>query len=260
MTTKTTERKIAPLIGGIERFSIAKQPSREYARQIFEGANELAKKYEHLPQAYWTFNEETGEINGSYLHRLILVNEFLAQSGKRTLTFEEGMELDKQGLLTNGVYRDFGLALYDAENPNSITATALVKEAKKRGLELPVLAHPLSLKLDKTGIEVLFGDNDALIMSGEEAVKALRKFNYKGNSDVQWLSRDRGGDWYASWDGLSYSFEYGRVAWIRAEVARADLEADAIQVIEKAYQNQAQETMADLEKRKQQALELFRKK
>src|SRR3989344_1506951 len=185
MTTKTTERKIAPLIGGIERFSIAKQPSREYARQIFEGANELAKKYEHLPQAYWVFNEETGEINGSYAHRLILVNEFLAQSGKRTLTFEEGMELDKQGLLTNGVYRDFGLAVYSPNGYNEELAKTLTEEAERRGWELPILAGYKSLKLGKTGIEVLFSDDDSLIMSGEQAVEALRKFNYKGNSGVQ---------------------------------------------------------------------------
>ena len=187
------------------------------AQEGHEGVLELRKQYASIPQSYWVFDEKEGVINGSTIRDLILLNQVLAPKSQRTLTFEEGMSLDSRKKLSNGVYRDFGLVLYSPENPNSEIAAARVEQAEARGWKLPVLAHPSSLTLGKTGIEILFGDNDSLIVHGEEAVKSLERFNYVYNSGVCRFGRDTFGDWDAGWLDLASSSAGGRVDRVRGE-------------------------------------------
>jgi hypothetical protein len=232
------------------RFIRSEHLRNDLAREVALGVDELAKQYPNLPQSYWKFNETTGEINGSYLHKLILANEFLAEKGARTPTFYEGMQLDRKGKLTNGVYRDYGVCLYDEREPNSKTAEMLVKEAKKRGWELPVLAHPRSLKLSSKGSDVLFSDDTSLVIFGQEARDELKNFGYVGKSGVCGVDRYRGSGWLANWNDLGSSNDDGRVDWICREATRENFDAELIAEAEREYAEQ----IKVLNKRKAQAL------
>ena len=190
----------------------------EEQRKIYEGVIESRKQYGDFPglDDYFEFDKQEG-IKGSNVPYRILIEQELAKQGQRTPTSYEAMQLDKKGLLTNGVYRDFGIAIYDNSNPNKNLAEKLIGQAKKRNWKLPVLAHFSGLDFDKESRLYKFTDDDSLIIYGNEAVEELENFDYKGNSGVQGLNRDTGGGWIANWDNLFVSDSGGRVDWKCAE-------------------------------------------
>ncbi len=231
---ETASQDIVLLEPIIEKYSVARHLGSDEQRSLYEGINEIVERdYKNAPafQTRWDFNEQTGEINGSNIFRAILANKILAAKGERTLTYEEGMKLDKDKKLSNKVYRDFGLAVHSLREPNKEIAELLVKEAEKRSLELPVLVHPSALEIssrnvnNKYGINVLFSDNDSLIVSGEEAREALKKF-HAYNSGVCRPCRYWDGDWVAGWVDLAGSSACGRVDWVRGEATRENFQQD----------------------------------
>jgi len=198
----------------------AKSLVGEPARELFEAVGELARKYEDFPGlgARWQFNEETGLIDGSNLARLVLANEVLGENVERTLTYDEGMELDKKGKLTNGVYRDFGIGVFSQEGYNEGLAKKLIEEVERRGWKLPILAHPSSLRFDEGSYK--FREDDSLVVTGEKATEDLKRFNYVGNSGVRRLGRNYDGGWCASWSDLPGSDADGLVDFVSGEATR----------------------------------------
>ncbi|MBU3906943.1 MAG: hypothetical protein KKA64_01700 [Nanoarchaeota archaeon] len=185
-------------------------------KELYEGVLDLKEKYNGFPglDAHFQFDGEKG-ITGSNLPYLVLVNKFLANKGERTPTFYEAVQLDKKGLLTNEVYRDYGIIIFNSGNPNSKLARKLVGLAEKKGWELPILVHASALELDKKSRLYRFGKNDSLVIYGEEAREELKNFDYDydGNFSVQRLRRDNDGYWNPYWDHLLDSNSYGRVDW-----------------------------------------------
>ncbi len=228
----------------IEKYSFARILDADEKRELYQEVNEIVERdYENIPAfpAYWKFNEETGKINGSNLPILILANKILAKKNQRTLTFVEGIKLDKAKKLSNEVYRDFGLVVYSPGEPNKEIAELLVKEANRRNWELPVIAHPSALEIpsrkanNNYRIDILFSDNDSLIISGEEAREVLKEF-YAHNSGVCRLDRGGLGFWDAGWDLLASSYADGRVDWIRGEATHENLERELFAEIERSAQ------------------------
>ncbi|MEK6899329.1 MAG: hypothetical protein AABW79_04510 [Nanoarchaeota archaeon] len=231
MTNQAQEAERIVLLEPVQRISYAEKLIHDGARDLHQGVVEKIKeKYANAPwaNAYWQYNKETGEINGSNFQLMVVANEVLAPSKKRTLTFDEAMQLDKQGKLTNGVYRDLGLAIYSDGSPNKELATPLIIEAQKRNWQLPILAHPSSFVLKNKGLEFAFSEDDSLIIHGEQAKEALRRFSPVGYSGLRRLDRYRGGHWNADW-GVAGSSASGRVDFVRAEGTRADFEARALE-------------------------------
>ena len=267
MTQTQTKSELILLEPIIEKYTIARTLDSSEQRELYQEVSGIVEKdYKNAPafQTYWKFNEETGEINGSNLFYLIVANRVLTKKGQRTLTFNEGMKIDKDKKLTNDVYRDFGLVVYNSQEPNKEIAKSLVKQAEEKGWELPVLAHPLSLEMslrkanNEYGLDILFLDDDSLIISGEQAKEALKQFNYKENSGVRRLDRYRFGGWYAGWDCLANSYGGGRVDWVRGEATRADLEAELLSEIDSAVKSELEALNKKIEKSKESALKMIR--
>jgi hypothetical protein len=82
------------------------------------------------------------------------------------------------------------------------------------------------------GIKVIFTKDAEGIISGQEAVKALKEFNYKGNSGARGLVRDGDGYWGAYWDYLDGSSDAGRVDFVCGEATQKNLEALALQDVD----------------------------
>jgi len=225
----------------IQKYTFAKRFKGDDAREVYKAvAGRISKDFKNVPafNGYFKFNEETGEINGSDLYHGILVNDELRTSGLHLPSVIEGRSLDSAKKLNNGVYRDYGLAVYNAQNPNSEIAQKLVKEADKKGLNLPVLAPFSSLKLikggSKNGVSVLFTNEAKDIITGDEAQKYLNEqFSYKGNSGVRGLGRGSVGSWVASWDVLDGSNGGGRVDWVCGEATAQNLERAVLEDTDK---------------------------
>lgn len=195
------------------------------AREAWEGVLELRKQYGNPRelQTYFEFNTQDGLIHGSELRTMILLNKYLAGKNARTLTFQEGMEEDKKGKLSNGVFREFGIAVYSPANPHQELAERLIQEGRRRGYELPILVHPAALDLAKNGVEILLARDFSpeLVVSGEQAKIALEKFDWKGDFGVRRVYRGRGGDWGAAWDAVFRSGADCRMDKVRGVAAHA---------------------------------------
>ena len=197
----------------------AKKFSRELAKEVFQKTKEFVSGYDSLDlQKYWKFNNRTGEINGSNTSLCILTNKILRTKGLRLPTPWEARQLNKKGKLTNGVYREFGIAVYNDQQPNQELAKYFLENISK---EAPFILPFSSLDLEhKTG-RIILSDNLTDILSGKDAKDFLkREFDYTGTSGVCRLLRNAGGNWYAIWSDLSYSDVVGRMDWYCGEATR----------------------------------------
>lgn len=228
-TKENNNGEIIFLAPVVERYTFAKRFRGDKAREVYSAvAGRVAKDFKNLSafNGYFKFNDETQEINGSDLYHGILINDELRASGLHLPSVVEGKSLDSTKRLNDGVYRDYGIAIYNDQDPNSETAGKLVKEVAKRGLKLPILIPFSALKLKRSGSDVLatLRDETLGIISGEEAQKYLTKqFDYKGNSGVRRLFHNRDGYWDAGWDYLGSSYVGGRVDWVCGEACQEDL-------------------------------------
>ncbi len=182
----------------------------------FENANGL--------QGHFEYNSESKMIEGSSTYLAILANSILAEKGKGLPTIRDGIALDKAERLANGVYRDWGVAVYLEGNPNANVAKVLME----RGYQLPFLASFNDLRLrnanNTQGLEIFFADEPKELIQGEEAESFLRDNNFHTNKTGA-RRVDRGGDGnrYAGWVDFGDSGSGGRVDFVCAEGAREKL-------------------------------------
>ncbi len=210
---------VSPLAPAGEIADLVGKPARE----AWEGVLELRKRYGNPKemQTHFEFNTQDGLIHGSELRTLILLNKYLAGRNARTLTFQEGMEEDRKGKLSNGVWRDFGVAVYSSSNPYKELAETLIGESNRRNWKLPLLVHPASLELSDNGIGIYFAKDFSpeLIVSGEQAREELKRFYWIADSGARRLTRGRDGSWSAYWVDVFDSGAVCRVDKVRGVAA-----------------------------------------
>jgi hypothetical protein len=225
---------LAPVIDENTRYISTKPLKGDEAKAVYEEVSGRIKKdFKNAPvfKQYFQFNEQSEEINGSSTYLGILINNALSKNSLWIPTIQEAKQLDVSGKLSNGVYRDFGMAVYSEKSPNQEVAKRLIEEAKKRGRELPVLAPFKALDIIKTGVKISFKKDAEGIIFGEEAKQYLEQFNYKGNSGACGLCRDGDGDWDAIWDALDGSDSGGRVDFVCGEATAKNLEESVLSII-----------------------------
>ena len=141
---------LAPVI---EKYVFSKPLQGIEAREIFsEVKGRVAKDFKNAPafDAYFKFNKQTGQLNGSNTFYGILIDHALSKEDLWIPTIVEAKRLDALGKLQNGIYREYGIAIYDNQEPNSEMAEILVEEANKRGWQLPILAPFKALGIRKS--------------------------------------------------------------------------------------------------------------
>ncbi|MEK6825463.1 MAG: hypothetical protein AABY00_01620 [Nanoarchaeota archaeon] len=185
-----------------------------------------------------TVNSDTAELTNMSTLKGIVANRVLMNTAQKTEnlkrfpTIEEGIELQKQGMLNTGVLIDFGLVLYSNTNPDQEIAGSLVTQAQEQNYALPVLASFTALDLQlggkRYGVTPTFISSQGLL-SGVEAQTFLEKHGfYQGKSGVLGLGRGRDGDWHAGWGGGFVSSDGDcRVGRVSAEGSAKKLEEEA---------------------------------
>ncbi|MBU1136108.1 MAG: hypothetical protein KJ559_01205 [Nanoarchaeota archaeon] len=216
-------------------FTYSRSFSQEEAGRLAETTNAaIDTQYKGVKGLRGGLTERNGSLTNMSTLKGIAANTILMNDsqGRRWLpTLEEGLALDGAGMLPKGVLVDFGIALYDGENPDREIAQAMMEFAKSRGFEPPVLASFSSLGLEEGGEE--YGVTPQLINSkglitGRDAVKVLERF-YKGNSGVRRVGRNDYGVWSALWpDHLDLFSEHCRVGRFSAEGDEKKLKEEAL--------------------------------
>ena len=217
----------------VQRYTFAKPLQGDNARELYkEVTGRVARDFKNAPAfaQYFKFDEETGQINGSNTFYGIAVDDELGKERLWVPTIVQAKQLDAAGKLSNGVHRDFGMAIYSAEGPNVKIADVLVREATKRGWKTPILAPFKALKLRKggseDGVSVGFSKNAQDVINGEEAEAFLQKeINYLGKSGALRLFRDDSGYWLAGGLGLALSFDRCRMDFACGEATTQNLES-----------------------------------
>ena len=229
-----------------DRYVIAVPLKGEVAKHYFNKTiSNPAERDVPAFQKYWKFNEKTGEINGSSTYLTLRLARELGKDSFWIPSVSEARALDKAGKLKNGVYSDYGIAVFDDSEPNKKTAKTLIEQAKSMKLVLPLLVpfSSLDYQLDREsdfGIALSLSDAKGII-SGEDAVKLLEQFDYKSNSSVCRLDRGRYGDWVANWDGLDDSYFNGRAGFVCGEAAHADLAEAHKKLVKRKYAQKSKE-------------------
>lgn len=240
----------------IERFTGIRRTTLAEQKQFYEQVEEMRKRYSDSPlvQGYSEFDESEG-WKGSNIGLGILANQVQIPGIIRTPTFREGMQLDKDGKLSNDILRDYGLAILSWQGPN----TNLIQHKE---LMLPALVHYQALQLTENGKGIAFRKDFAseLIVSGDEASQYLKKFAWAGDSGVRGLYRDWGG-WDAGDEGLFDSSAGCRVAdFVRAEGTTQNLEQEALSQIEQEGERALSDFITSNNERVAQARKLIANK
>jgi len=175
-----------------------------------------------------------GELINMSTLKGIVANKTLMKitDNKQSLpTIEEGIRLQKFGMLPPDILIDFGIALYNKQNPDKEIAIALSATTKEKGYILPILASFKSLDLanggERYGVTPQIVSADGLI-HGKDAEKFLEENSFcKRDSGVRRLDRYRLGYWDASWNDILDDFgEYCRVGRFSAEGSAQKLEQE----------------------------------
>ena len=214
----------------IDRFTFTRPLRGEEARAVYGKVKRIVETdYKDIPifDAYFRFNEETEEINGSNIPYAIIVNQVLEEEGLRLPTILEVIAMDAKGLLSNGVYRDYGLAVYSEGEPNEKVAERMIAEARKKW-NLPILTSIKDLQMERgdkvMGVNITY-KKDSEVLTDDKAEQYLKEnFNFSGSSGACRVGRDWSGDWDAGWDWFDYSSSGGRVDWMCGEAATKNLE------------------------------------
>jgi len=196
----------------------------------------LASQYENTRGLKGGLQAVSGELVNMSTLKGIVANQVLMQKAYNNQwlpTIAEGIQLQRQSMLPSGVLIDFGLALYDGEDPDKEIAQAMNATAKDKGHVLPILASFKSLGLVKGGkryeVTPQIVSAEGLI-SGVDATRVLDENSfYKGDSGVRGLYRDRNGYWNAYWnDSLDSFYEYCRVGRFSAVGSAQKLREEAL--------------------------------
>ena len=226
-----------------DSYVYASKPSFGTQKQLYEQSisNPNDKNVDVFDRC-WKFDEQQG-IKGSNTFLALRFDKMaLRPYGLWIPGLLEAKVLDKQGKLENGVYRDYGVAVYDEQNPNQEMAQRLVPQAQDFGLQLPLIVPFRALDYNPNGnqIDVSFVQSPQGIIQGKDAQRNIDSLNYKGNSGVQGLSRSWDGYWFAIWYRLDFSDDVGRVDWVCGEATRKILEHAYSELNERNYGKQIQ--------------------
>jgi len=247
---------VVPLYAEGDDFVFARPMTLDEGRDVCEGViRKRDRDYLSVEglEEFFDFQEGVG-IRGSNIKFLALINRVLREeefvgrlSGEYwTPGFKEYKILDEQERLSNGVWRDMGLAVHDLNEPNKKLAGALLVDMESGQYESPVLVPSRAVDLDKKG-DVVYSDYRSGVVFGEEAQEILRNdFRWVRDSGVRRLGRIRDGGWGAYWDDLLSSYEDARVDWICAEGTRENLEHAIGEGLLKKYDAKAEELREQL--------------
>lgn len=223
---------------GDDRFVYAVRPSLDVQKQFYD-LSVSNPFYTKIPafQKCWKFDEEKGIRGSSTYLALRFDRQALRPNGLWIPGLLEAKALDNRGKLENGVYRDYGIAVYSEGSPNKEIAKRLVPQARVLGLELPLIVpfRDMNYDIEKKDVKLSLVKSPSGLISGEEAVRELDSLDYKGNSGVQGLCRDGGLGLDAGDRDLAYSVGGGRVDWICGEATRAGLEHAHSALLERKY-------------------------
>ena len=223
---------------GKDNFVYAAKPSFDVMKQFYEQSisNPDDKNIDAF-QKYWEFDENKGIKGSSTFLALRFDKLALRANGLWIPSLLEAKVLDKQGKLENRVYRDYGTAVYNENEPNRYIAETLVSQAKKLSLELPLIVPFKALDYNVEGKEIkpFFAESPAGIISGKKVQDEINSLDYKGNSGIQRLDRGGDGNWDADWDYLDDSDEDGRVDWICGEATKKILTRAYFELNERKY-------------------------
>jgi len=245
----------------IEKYVFAKPFKGDEAKAVYEEVmGRVEKDFKNSPvfNNYFQFNEQTGEINGSNTYFEILINKVLIKNDLFLPTIQQAKQLDSLGILSNKVYRDYGIAVYSKDQPNQEVAKRLIQEANKRGQKLPILAPFKALDLIP-GAKISFRKDVEGIITGEEARQYLDKeFDYKMDSGVCRLYRNGDGDWNANWNRFDSSDADGRVDFVCGEATTKNLETALLLEIHNSAQKEVESLNTKIASAKGAALQILR--
>ncbi|MFA5020386.1 MAG: hypothetical protein WC533_04805 [Candidatus Pacearchaeota archaeon] len=211
---------------------------------------------------YWQFDDKTGLITGSSTFLALRLDEAVRADGFWIPDIEEALFLDKERRLTNGVYRDYGLAVFNDGGPNQKVANEIISKSGNRDLPLIIPFKDMTHRLDGNfpyGVAISLVDNPSGLKSGEQAQKILSRSNYVGDSGACGVCRYRGGDWLASLDELGVSGSCGRGDFLCGEATSADLLSAHDGLLEREYNTKLIQLQEEREEREKSFLESFKK-
>ncbi len=226
-----------------DRFVYAAKPSLEKLAQFYKASISNPEDAEIKAfQSHYEFDRKKGITGSSPSLNLRLEKRALRLYQLWLPGLLEGRVLDKRKKLENNVYRDYGIILLDNSPPDEEIAEALIAQASRLGLQLPLIIPFRALDYSqnkgnqKYGLDISFVQNPRGIISGEEAVKQIKLLNVVKRSSVRRLIRDIGGGWRAAWYYLANSYEGGRSGdWICGEATRDDLSQAHKELMERKY-------------------------
>jgi hypothetical protein len=238
-----------------ENYIFAVRPDFATMKRYFEAT--ISNPDEREADAFsdartWTLDEAGQEINGSSTFLGLRFDKVIRPQGLRVPGVLEGRVLDSKRKLSNGVYRDFGMAVFSGEGYNAGIACSLLERAKREGWQTPLLVpfRSLDYKLNgdsQYGVDVFFVEAPKGVIQGKEAGDVLRQFYWKGDHDALRLYRNNDGYWYANRYVLPGSNARGRVGdWICGEARRADLVRANAALGERKYSAKIKELQAQM--------------
>ncbi len=204
-----------------DSYIYAVKPSLETMGHFYAQTIAHREDFDFHFNTYWRFDKEEGIKGSSFYLALRFDKTALRSNGLWLPGLLEAKVLDKLGKLENGVYRDFGIVLYNEKEPTQEMAQSLVSQAKSINLQLPLIVPFKALDYDtnknKVNVSLV---NPQGIIHGKEAQKQIYSFGYQIDSGVRRLGRGGAGDWDVDWGGLAGSDGGGRVDWICGEESR----------------------------------------
>jgi len=186
-------------------------------------------------------------ITGSNPGLVILCNDGLQEECELWLpTISQARILDEQGKLSNNVYRDYGVAVYNDSDPNQELAKHLIEQAKEKGFaNLPLLFSNCDLTLEgQSGqFKPELIQSPIEILQGQEAEGVLKKM-YQGNLGARGVYRDDDGSWDADWNVPDDSNSDGRVDYACGEATRDELTEAYKEVAKNKFTKQLNDLVA----------------
>lgn len=249
---------------GKDRFVYAAKPSLQTQKWLYDiSVSNPGDSQVPAYQRYWKFDEKAGIMGSSTWLDLRFDVMSLRPSGLWLPGLLEAKALEAKRKLENGVYRDYDVVFYNEKNPNEDIAEALMPEIEALKLQTPLVIpyralNPIRNDKMSHGVQPSFVQSPEGIISGEEAERQINSLNYRGNSGVHGLDRDRNGFWDASWYGLDDSYENGRVDWICGEATREILVGVNELILKREFSDKIRKLESEREKRREGFLESLR--
>ncbi len=183
----------------------------------------------------WKFEEKRGlernwGIEGSNTYLALRFDKLALRPNNLWIPgLLEAKVLDNKGKLERGSTRDYGIIIYNDDEPNKQIAEVLVPQVEELGLELPLIVpfRALDYVVDQSKISgiKLSLINSRGIIQGKKAQNKINSLDckrtypilhirYKKNSGVRRLLHDKFGDWDCYDTDFEISGDTGRIDWV----------------------------------------------